>query len=287
MRVKKYLKIGKPAVKGSILVIFGILNSRIGIGVEIFTNNLIYGPLAYLFLAFSGLIIIFLLHILNNPSERSKLNKNSLLLAFGILSIISLTLIAFNIFENFMIYYLNIPIILFTLLILVFWISLGYLGAKNIIENISVRILVLTLSFSIGLFYGVFLNTSIVPTQIYFFFFSLSFLQISRELTKGFNEKDKIEEYLLIPNRIDERKQLKFSLFFQFAAIICLIIPIFLDIYNNFLLLILIVFNLTAIGIASFLTLASLLENDIYKRISSILKIGILLELIMFLAFGI
>ncbi|MFX0005899.1 MAG: hypothetical protein ACFFAV_04120, partial [Candidatus Hermodarchaeota archaeon] len=82
MRVKKYLKIGKPAVKGSILVIFGILNSRIGIGVEIFTNNLIYGPLAYLFLAFSGLIIIFLLHILNNPSERSKLNKNSLLLAF-------------------------------------------------------------------------------------------------------------------------------------------------------------------------------------------------------------
>ncbi|MFX0021263.1 MAG: hypothetical protein ACFE9S_02985 [Candidatus Hermodarchaeota archaeon] len=286
MKVKKYLKIGKPAVKGSILVIFGILNSRIGIGVEIFTNNLIYGPIAYFFLALSGIIIIEFLHILNKSSDRDKKNKIGVLIAFGSLNIISLILITFNIIENFTIYYLNIPIILFTPLIIIFWIALGYFGTKDIIEKITVKILVFTLSFSVGLFYGVFLNTLIIPTQIYFFFLSISFLQMSRELSKGFNEKEKMEEYFQFPNRTDERKLLKFSLIFQFAAIIFLIIPVFLEIYNNFLLLFLMVSNLTVISIASFLTLASLIEKEIYKSISSILKIGILLELIMFLAFG-
>ncbi len=286
MKIKKYLKIGKPAIKGSILVIFGILNSRIGIGVEIFTNNLIYGPLSYLFLALSGIIIIKLLHILNNSHDRDKINKNGVQIAFGILCVISLILIICNIFENFTIYYLNIPIILFTPLIIVLWITLGYFGAKNIIKKISVKILVFTLSFSVGLFYGVFLNTYIIPTQIYFFFFSLFFLQLSRELSKRFDEKDIRKEYFLFPNEIDERKLLKFSLFFQFAAIVFLTIPVFLGMYNNFLLLFLMVFSLLAISITSFLTLASLVEKEIYKRISSILKIGILLELIMFLAFG-
>ncbi|MFX1378611.1 MAG: hypothetical protein ACFFA4_05920 [Promethearchaeota archaeon] len=287
MIVKKLLRIGKPAVKGSILVIFGILNSRIGIGVEIFTNNLIYGPLAYLFLALSGIIIIKLLHILNNPYDRGKLNKNRVLLVLGILSIISLILIICNIFENLTIYYLNIPIILFTAFIIAFWIALGYFGAKNIIEKISVKILVFTFSFSLGLFYGVFLNTYIIPTQIYFFFLSLSFLQLSREFSKRLNEKEKIKEYLRFPYKIDERNLLKFSLFFQFAAIIFLIIPVFLEIYNNFILLFFMVFNLIAIGIASILTLASLIEKEIYNSISLILKIGILLELIMFLVLGI
>ena len=58
MRIRKSLKIGKPSGKGAIMVLIGIFNSRLGIGVEILTNNLIYGPLAYIFLAFSGIFIV-------------------------------------------------------------------------------------------------------------------------------------------------------------------------------------------------------------------------------------
>ena len=287
MKIKKYLKIGKPSIKGSILVLIGIFNSRNGIGIEIFTNNLIYGPLGFLFLALSGIMIIKLLQILNNPSYKGKISKKGISMIIGTLYIIGFILIIANIAENMIIYYFNIPLILFTVFIGIFWILLGFFGFKKTKVIIYINILIVTLSFSIGLIYGVILNKFIIPVYIYSFFFSISFLQMSRELIKRFNNKERIEEYMLFPNTVNDRKILKASLIFQFSALIFLVLPIFMKVIISYLILFLMILGLITISLASFLTLASLLEKEIYKKISLILKIGILLELITLLVLGI
>ncbi len=287
MKIKKFLRIGKPAIKGSILVIFGILNSRLGIGVEIFTNNLIYGPLGFLFLSLSGIMIIKLLQILNNPSYKGKISKKGISMIIGTLYIIGFILIIANVGENMIIYYFNIPIILFTVFIGIFWILLGYFGFKKRKVIVYINILIVTLSFSVGLIYGVILNKFIIPIYIYSFFFSISFLQMSRELIKRFNKKERIEEYMLFPNTINDRKILKASLIFQFSSLIFLVLPVVMKVIISYLILFLMILGLVTISLASFLTLASLLEKEIYKKISLILKIGILLELITLLVLGI
>ena len=86
--------------------------------------------------------------------------------------------------------------------------------------------------------------------------------------------------------RIDENKLLKFSLFFQVLTILFLVLAIFNVLTSTALILFLSILGIVIISLASFLTLASVLEKVVYKKISSILKIGILLELIIFLVLG-
>ena len=90
------------------MVLIGIFNSRLGIGVEIFTLNLIYGPIAYLFLTLSGIMVIKLIQILDNPSYNGIISKKRALIISGVLYLIGLILIIVNVIENMFIYYLNI-----------------------------------------------------------------------------------------------------------------------------------------------------------------------------------
>jgi len=286
LKIRKSLKIGKPAVKGGILVLFGIFNSRVGIGVEIFTKNLIYGPLAYLFLGLSGIMIIKLLQILENSTYKGILSKKKALIISEVLYLIGFILTIINVIENMIIYYFNIVLIFFTFFIGFLWSLLGFYGYKSKIKVSYISILLVSLIFSIGLIYGVFLNSFIIPIYIYFFFFSTLFLQLSRELMKGFNVDDINEGFIGLDNRTSQDKVLKVSLFLQISSIVFLILPISLFVSYSILYLALMISSIFFISLAGILTLESILERKISYKISSILKIGILFELLSLLVIG-
>ncbi len=286
LRVRKYLKIAKPCVKGSILVLFGIFNSRSGIGVEIFTINLIYGPLAYLFLAFSGIMVIKLLQIINNPSSESKISLKQAVLLSITLYFIGLILILVNVVINLTIYYLNIPIILLTIGIGIFWFFLGFYGFKNKKSIVTLNILIVVLIFSIGLIYGAFLNTLLIPIYLYFFFLLVFFLQLTREVTKGFIKERKIEEFMNWEILYNQGKILKYSLAFEFLAIIFLIFSLVSNISYSVSFLFLMICGIFVISFAIIMTLESILEKKVIFRISTIIKIDILIILGAILILG-
>ncbi|MFX0036368.1 MAG: hypothetical protein ACFE9I_12110 [Candidatus Hermodarchaeota archaeon] len=286
LRVRKYLKIAKPCVKGSILVLFGIFNSRSGIGVEIFTINLIYGPLAYLFLAFSGIMVIKLLQIINNPSSESKISLKQAVLLSITLYFIGLILILVNVVINLTIYYLNIPIILLTIGIGIFWFFLGFYGFKNKKSIVTLNILIVVLIFSIGLIYGAFLNTLLIPIYLYFFFLLVFFLQLTREVTKGFIKGRKIEEFMNWEILYNQGKILKYSLGFEFLAIIFLIFSLVSNISYSVSFLFLMICGIFVISFAIIMTLESILEKKVIFRISTIIKIDILIILGAILILG-
>ena len=286
MRIKKYLKVVKPSLKGSILVLFGIFNSRLGIGIEIFTINLIYGPIAYLFIALSGLMVIKLLQILDNPSHDSKLSKKRAIMLSGVLYLIGFILTIGNVIDNMAIYYLNIPILILTFLIGIFWCLFGFIGFKYKKNITFVNILIETLVFTIGLIYGAFLNNYLIPYFIYFFFLSISFLQLSRELLKGFNGEDKIENLMEGEIRYNQQKILKYSFLSELLAIIFLIFLTVVNISNSIWFLLLMIFGIILISLAGILTFESFLEKKFTYKIYSIIKIGIFIELIALLLVG-
>jgi len=286
LRIKEYLKIVKPSVKGSIMVLLGIFNSRLGIGIEIFTLNLIYGPLAYLFIAFSGIMVIKLLQILDNPSHDSKLSKKRAIMLFGVLYLIGFILTIGNVIDNMAIYYLNIPIILFVGFVGVLWCFFGFFGFRYRKYIILVNILIVSLAFSIGLIYGAFLNTFIIPLYLYLFFLSAFFLQLSRELLKGLNRGDRAEGFMGWEIRFNKQNVLTYSLLFELLAIVFLIYLIVFNISNSVLFLFLMICGIIIISFAVIFTFESILEKRISYRIHSILKFGILIELIALLILG-
>ncbi|MFX0039265.1 MAG: hypothetical protein ACFFCY_11810 [Promethearchaeota archaeon] len=283
MKFSKYLKIWKPAVKGSILVIFGILNSRIGIGVEIFTNNLIYGPLAYLFLAFSGIIITRFLLISKNLSNDSRLKLKSVLITSGVFYIIGFTLIICNVIFNSGIYYLNFLILIFTVLIGIFWSLSGYYGFKVKKNTAFINIIVITFIFSMGIIYGAFLNTFLFPIYIYFFFLSATFLQLSRDLMKIFDGKEKKED---LQECFNQDAVLRVVLMFEILAIGFFILPVYYITSYPLAYLVFMICGVILIIFSCIFTLESILERKISYRISSILKISIVFQLIAFLISG-
>jgi hypothetical protein len=265
------------------MVLFGIFNTRWGISVDTFAINLIYGPLAYLFITLSGIMVIKLFQVLDPDFYRGKLTKKRVSIMLGAFYLIGLVFSIVNVVINRSNYYFNVPIIIFASFIGILWGLISIIGFKFRKSVPIVKICVVVLIFSIGLIYGSFLNTFLIPVYIYFFFFSISFLQLSRELTKHFNKQEENEDF---PLRFDDDKRLKFSLFFQILALLFLILPIFNLAMFTALIVFLFISGLTIIGLTLFLILASIIENDIYKKISSMLKIGILLELILLLIIG-
>lgn len=268
------------------MVLFGIFNSRLGIGVETFTINLIYGPLAYLFLALSGIMIIKLLQILDNPSYNGVFSKKRALMIIGVLYLISLILIIVNVVENTIIYYFNVVIIFFTISIGILWIFLCFYGYKSRVKIGHISILIISLIFSIGLIYGAFLNTLIIPIYLFFFFLSTLFLQLSRELMKGFNINDITEGFIGLDSRTNQGKVLKVSLIFQTLAIVFFILPIYSNISYPIVFFVLMISVIFIISLAGILTLKNILENNISQKIKSLLKIALLFELFTLLIIG-
>jgi len=268
------------------MVIIGILNTRKNLSIEIFTNNIIFGPLAYLFLGLSGFFIIKILQIRENSSYNGKISINHLIIIFGIVFLIGFSLSMTNMYINLKIFNLNILIITLAAFIGVLWLSLGNYAFKTKKNSKIIKRIITSLSFSIGIIYGAILNDFLIPIFILFFFLSASLLQLSRELIKDLNPNDNSKEVQAFLNRNNTYKALKSSLILQILAILFFFLPCFTNIDYIILFLFLITTGIFFIGIASVLTFKSLLKKEVNRKISLFLKIGVFIEIITFLLVG-
>jgi geranylgeranylglycerol-phosphate geranylgeranyltransferase len=271
-------------IMGSLTVIIGILNTRTGIPMITLLINLVLGIITYYFIAGSGMIIndIYDIEIdkINRldrpiPSGAVSLKQAKILfiLTFGIGVMISII--------HYLIFALSgLNVILAVFFGLIGWLYAAWGKKQGFIGNIIVGI-----SFSIGLIYGAVLNSLIIPLYIYFFFLTAFFLLLSREIVKGCEdiEGDKEEGVKTLAIKLGTKKAIRFSLLFEVLAIIFFILPIFTNIINPLLFLILMIFGIVVVLTAIILSLSKNLEQENFKKISLLLKSGALLGLIAFI----
>jgi len=269
---------------GSLTVIIGLLNTRTGIPLNILLINIILGVVTYFFVAGSGMIIndiydieIDKINRPNRPLPRGELSltqaKILFVLTFGIGILISV------------IHWLFFALSGLNVLLVVFFGLIGWLYAAWGKKSGFYGNLMVSVSFSIGLIYGAVLNSIIIPAYIYYFFFTSFFLLLSREIVKGCEdiEGDKEEGVKTLAIKLGIKKATGFSIVFEIMAIIFFILPLFTDIINPTLFLILMIFGLADVTTAVVLSLRKNLEKKDFKKISLLLKVGALLGLVAFI----
>lgn len=264
------------------MALIGVLISRVNVGIEQFITNLIFAPIAYLFIALSGLSVIKILQILQDPSNTGKLNLKQALILFWSFYIVGIVLTIINV----VLYALNSVAIIFIIIIGVLWVVLCLLAYKNKINSEYVCVSIVSLVFTLGIIYGALLNTLIIPLSIYYILLTASFLQPARELIKSYDKKDRGRGFITINNAEEREKILKFSLVLQVLSSIFLVIILLSNIAYPVLYFVVMLIGLIIIGSAIILTLKSLREKRDYLRTSWLLKYGILIELIAFLVVG-
>lgn len=286
MKFKDTIEILRPinCLMGSLTVIIGLLNTRLGVPFDILLINISLGVLTYFFLAGSGMIIndIYDLSIdsINRPERvlpsgrmTIKQAKIQFILTYGIG-------VALAVLHSFLFSLGFLNIILAAFFGFIGWIYAKYGKKSGFPGNIIVSI-----SFSIGLIYGAVLNSSIIPPYIYFFFLTSFFLLLSREIVKGCEdiEGDTKEGVKTLAIKLGIKKATIFSIIFEIMAIVFFILPIFTDIINPTLFLILMIFGLIIVCSSIALSIRKTLEKKDFKKISLLLKIGAFLGLIAFI----
>ena len=286
MKLKDAIEILRPIndIMGSLTVIIGILNTRLGIDPVKLILNLILGVLTYFFIAGSGMVINDYYDIeidkINRPER--PIPRGSITLSQAKILWITTSLIGIGIaiFHSiiFNIGYLNIIIALFFAFI--GWLYAAWGKKSGFFGNIIVSV-----SFSIGLIYGAVLNNSNIPPYIYFFFLTAFFLLLSREIIKGCEdiEGDKNQGVKTLAIKIGIKKSKIISLVFALSAIIFFVLPYFTNILNRLLFLISMFFGLAIVLYTIILMLKpNLVKND-FKKISLLLKISMFLGLVAFI----
>jgi len=286
MKLKDAIEILRPIndIMGSLTVIIGILNTRLGIDPIKLILNLILGVLTYFFIAGSSMVIndyydieIDKINRPERPIPRGSITLNQAKILWITTSLIG---IAIAIFHSilFNIGYLNIIFAVFFAFIA--WLYAAWGKKSGFIGNIIVSI-----SFSIGLIYGAVLNNSIIPPYIYFFFLTAFFLLLSREIIKGCEdiEGDKNEGVKTLAIKIGIKKSKNLSLIFAILAVIFFILPNFTSILNPMFFLISMFFGLALAVYTIILMLKPNLVKKDFKRISLLLKTSMFLGLIAFI----
>ncbi|MFW9940249.1 MAG: geranylgeranylglycerol-phosphate geranylgeranyltransferase [Candidatus Thorarchaeota archaeon] len=286
MKATDVIEILRPLndLMGSLTVIIGILNTRIGINISTLVFNIILGILTYFLIAGSGNVINDYYDIeidkVNRPERPIPRGSITLRQAKIIWIITALAGIGIAIFHSllFNIGYLNI--IIAVLMAFIGWLYAAWGKKSGFIGNIIVSV-----SFSIGLVYGAILNSSKIPFFIYFFFLTSFFLLLSREIIKGCEdvEGDIKEGVKTLAIRIGIKNSTKIAMVFGIFAIIFFILPFFTNIQNRIFFLFSMVFGLTAVSYAVIIMVKRNLEKKDFKKVSLILKIGAYLGLIAFL----
>jgi len=286
MRFKDAVEIIRPinCLMGALTVIIGLLNTRSGIPLDKFFINLIFGVFVYIFIAASGMVIndIYDLEIdkINRPGRPIPRGSISLKQA-RILFIIYLCLGLFLSLLNTIFFSLSI----LNFVLVSFFGFIGWVYAKWGKKSGFLGNLVVGVSFSIGLVYGAVLNSSFIPPYILFFFITAFSLLVSREIIKGCEdiEGDKSQGVKTLAIKIGIKNSRNVAVFFALVAIVFFVLPILTDILNPMLFLIFMVLGLMEVAYTIFLMLTSKLVKGDLKKISLLLKIGMLIGLIAFL----
>ncbi|GAF93442.1 unnamed protein product, partial [marine sediment metagenome] len=246
MKVKDAIEILRPlnCLMGSLTVLIGILNNRVGVETFTLIINIVLGILTYFFLAGSGNVINDYYDVeidkINRPERPIPRGSITLKQAKIIWITTALVGIVIAILHSFLfnIGYLNIIMVIF--MVFIGWLYAAWGKKSGFIGNIIVSI-----SFSIGLIYGAILNNSDVPFYIYFFFLTSFFLLLSREIIKGCEdiEGDKNEGVKTLAIKIGIKKSTKISMIFAILAIAFFTLPYFYNILNSIFFLISMVFG--------------------------------------------
>jgi len=285
MKFKDAIEICRPIndIMGGLTVIIGILNTRTGVSLDLLIINIILGMITYFFLAASGMIIndIYDIEIdkINRPdrpipSGRISMEQAKKLFigtyAFG--SILSLVhgIVFLQNLANF--------------IIATFFGFIGWVYAKWGKKSGFIGNLIVSLSFSIGLVYGAVLN-GYVPIFILYFYFTASFLLLSREIIKGCEDVEGDKEFGVktLAIKIGIKKARLCALIAAIAAIIFFILPMFTNIINPLLFLIPMIGGVILVSIPVVLMLKTDLEKKDFSLISKLLKISMLVGLIAFI----
>ena len=285
MNLKESLEILRPinCLMGSLTIIIGLLNTRQGIPIERLIINLIFGIFTYFFLAGSGMVIndIYDIEIdkINRPERPIPREAISLRQAKILYFIYICIGLIFSVINS-TIYGLGILNILVALL----FGGIGWIYAKWGKKSGFIGNLIVSISFSIGMVYGAILNSSIIPSYIYFFFFTSFFLLLSREIIKGCediegDEKQGVRTLAII---IGIKKSTYYAIISAFLAILFFVLPIFTTILNVYLFTISMAFGLIDVIYAVFLMIKSSKDKN-FKKISLLLKIGAFLGLFAFI----
>jgi len=285
MKFKDAIEITRPinCLMGALSVVIGLLNTRLDVPLDKFTVNIILGVFTYIFLAASGNTIndIYDIEIdkINRPerpiprgSISLKQAKNLFFLYLGIGLILSLL--------NTLILSLTpINLALAFFFGFIAWVYAKWGKKSGFLGNIIVGV-----SFSIGLVYGAYLNSSIIPPYILYFFITAFSLLVAREIIKGCEdiEGDKNQGVKTLAIKIGIKASRNISVIFALVAVTFFVLPIFTSILNIFLFVIFMVISLIEVGYTIVLMLTSDLRKKDLKKISLLLKIGMLLGLISF-----
>ena len=286
MKFKDTIEILRPIndIMGSLTVIIGILNTRLGIDPVKLILNLILGVLTYFFIAGSGMVIndyydieIDKINRPERPIPRGSITLSQAKILWIVTSLVGIAIAIYHgIFFN--IGYLNI-------IIAVFFAFIGWLYAAWGKKSGFIGNIIVSVSFSIGLIYGAVLNNSIIPPYIYFFFLTAFFLLLSREIIKGCEdiEGDKNDGVKTLAIKIGIKKSKNLSLIFAVLAVVFFILPNFTSILNPMFFLISMFFGLAlAVYTITLMLKPNLVKKD-FKRISLLLKTSMFLGLIAFI----
>ncbi len=285
MKSKDAIEITRPinCLMGALSIVIGLLNTRLNVPFDKLTINIILGVVTYIFIAASGNTIndIYDIEIdkINRPERPIPRGSISLKQAKGLFFLfLSIGII---------LSYLNTLIFSLTLINLALAFFFGFMawvyakwGKKSgFFGNIIVGV-----SFSIGLVYGAYLNSSIIPPYIFYFFITAFSLLVAREIIKGCEdiEGDKNQGVKTLAIKIGIKSSRSISVIFALLAVMFFILPVFTNLLNIFLFIILMIIGLIEVGYTIVLMLTSDLGKEDLKKISLLLKIGMFLGLIAF-----
>ncbi len=286
MKLKDAIEIARPinCLMGSLTVVIGLLNTRNNVPLDKLTINIIIGVVSYIFLAASGNTINDIYDI-----EIDKINRPERPIPRGSISLKQAKKLYFLYLGiGIILSYLNTLIFSLTWIILVLVPFFGFIGwvyakwgkKSGFLGNIIVGV-----SFSIGLVYGAYLNSEIIPPYILYFFITAFSLLVAREIIKGCEdiEGDKNQGVKTLAIKIGIKASRNISVLFVLLAVVFFILPTFTNILNIILFIIFMVIGLIEVGYTIVLMFISDLKKEDLKKISLLLKIGMLLGLIAFL----
>ncbi len=286
MKLKDAIEITRPinCLMGALTVVIGLLNTRSNnVPLDQLTRNIVIGVITYIFLAASGNTINDVYDI-----EIDKINRPGRPIPRGSISLKQAKKLYFLYLGiGIILSYLNTLIFSLSWIILVLvpffgfigWVYAAYGKKSGFLGNIIVGV-----SFSIGLVYGAYLNSSDIPPYILYFFITAFSLLVAREIIKGCEdiEGDKNQGVKTLAIKIGIKPSRHISVIFALLAVLFFILPVFTDILNKFLFIIFMVIGLIEVGYTIVLMLTSDLGKEDLKKISLLLKIGMLLGLIAF-----
>ena len=286
MKAKDAFEILRPlnCLMGSLTVIIGVLNTRVGVEASTLIINIVLGIFTYFFIAGSGNVINDYYDVeidkINRPDRPIPRGSITLKQAKILWIIAALIGIVIAIIHGLLFNRAFLNIIIAAFMVFIGWLYAAWGKKSGFIGN-----LIVSVSFSIGLVYGAILNNANVPFYIYFFFLTSFFLLLSREIIKGCEdiEGDEKEGVKTLAIRIGIKKSTKISMVFAILAILFFILPYFTDIINPLFFLISMFLGLGVVAYAVIIMMKSNLVRKHFKKVSLILKLGAYLGLIAFL----